>query len=187
MNVSASRWDLSHGLAFEIWDGVRRYKGIRQEFVEPTNTWGSAKVGGYSRTNTGHPVLSVQKLIFIHFTQDMKGMTGVLARNEADVAGTILAHCCNRETVMDYTMPIADRTFWIYFTQPEMPIDIFTVQGRGPYCTFAGDRKLIQKGGNLALMFNKDYRLHEPPANACMFFVPSLRSSPGQCGWPCSA
>ena len=33
--------------------------------------------------------------------KDLKGMTGTLKRDEADVAVTIMAQCCDRENVID--------------------------------------------------------------------------------------
>jgi len=55
-------------------------------------------------------------------------MTGVLARGEADVAGTIQAQCCQRDKVFDYTMPIEFRRFWVFFHQPQLAEDIYFVQ-----------------------------------------------------------
>ena len=55
-------------------------------------------------------------------------MTGELAAHRADLAATIMAQCCKRHKVMDYTVPIEFRRFWIYFTQPELTIDIYFTQ-----------------------------------------------------------
>ena len=60
--------------------------------------------------------------------QDLLGMTGQLDRGEADVAGTIMAQCCNRIQVLDYTLPIIYRRFWIYFHQPDLAVDIYSGQ-----------------------------------------------------------
>ena len=55
-------------------------------------------------------------------------MTGQLGRGESDVAATIMAHCCDREEVFEYTIPVEYRRFWIFFRQPEIAIDIFFIQ-----------------------------------------------------------
>ena len=68
-------------------------------------------------------------LFHLHYPfQDLKGMTGELAAHRADLAATIMAQCCERHQVMDYTVPIEFRRFWIYFRQPELAIDIYFTQ-----------------------------------------------------------
>ena len=58
-------------------------------------------------------------------------MAGKLGRSEADVGATILAECCDREKIIEYTLPIELRRFWIYFQQPELAIDIYFIQFNG--------------------------------------------------------
>ena len=55
----------------------------------------------------------------------MEGMTGQLGRGEMDLARTILAQCCSRSEVLDYTLPVHQRKFWAYFHQPEIATDIY--------------------------------------------------------------
>lgn len=55
-------------------------------------------------------------------------MTGAIARDEADVVGTMLAQCCDRDLIMNYLTPVTFRHFYVYFKQPNLANDIFLSQ-----------------------------------------------------------
>lgn len=113
---------IKRGLSKEVWDYIQAHSGLEESYLPPTNTWGSTV-----SMKSILPRLWIKTLKFFT-TQELKGMMGQLVRHEADVAATILAQCCNREQIVEYTTPIELRRFWIYFKQPDLAIDIYFSQ-----------------------------------------------------------
>ena len=101
-NRTGGEWDLDYGMSYQIWDYIAKRASMRGIYTEPVYTWGDGSAS--------------------------TGMVKEVAESRADIMATFLAHCCKRDEVIDYTLPIHSRAFWIYFRQPELTIDIYFTQ-----------------------------------------------------------
>ncbi len=79
---------LHGGAAKEVWEGVRRYTGIRVAITKMASTWESQTVRRH------HHIISWKPTVVL--LQQNDTLVRFLAAGSVDVGINLMAHCCNR-------------------------------------------------------------------------------------------